>query len=98
MLKQILQGINEMKADISTLKSDVSTLKSDVDSLKLQFKQYKAEYRRDMKKIDLRLNATNETLDSFKFDTDLIIEKNPKLEFSVNRKEKNTESFLEKSL
>ncbi|TYS68290.1 hypothetical protein FZC76_11165 [Sutcliffiella horikoshii] len=91
LLKQILQGINEMKTDISTLKSDVSTLKSDVDTLKVEFKQYKDEYRRDMKKIDLRLNATNERLDSFKFDTDLLIEKNAKLEFRINRLEKNTE-------
>lgn len=112
LLKQILQGINEMKVDIrelksnvstlksdvstlksdvSTLKSDVSTLKSDVDTLKVEFKHYKDEYRRDMKKIDLRLNATNERLDLFKFDTDLLIEKNAKLEFRVNRLEKNTE-------
>ncbi|WP_226679807.1 hypothetical protein [Sutcliffiella horikoshii] len=75
LLKQILQGINEMKADITTLKSDV-------DTLKVEFKQYKDEYRRDMKKIDLRLNFTNERLDSFKFDSDLLIEKNAKLEFS----------------
>ncbi|MGD6814476.1 CCDC90 family protein [Sutcliffiella horikoshii] len=119
MLKQILQGINEMKVDIGELKSDVSTLKSDVstlksdvstlksdvytlkndvstlkndvDTLKTEFKDYKDEYRRDMKKIDLRLNATNERLDSFKFDTDLLIEKNAKLEFRVNRLEKNSE-------
>ncbi|WP_404346672.1 hypothetical protein LG311_13185 [Sutcliffiella horikoshii] len=84
LLKQILQGINEMKVDISTLKNDVDTLKT-------EFKDYKDEYRRDMKKIDLRLNATNERLDSFKFDTDLLIEKNAKLEFRVNRLEKNTE-------
>lgn len=98
LLKQILQGINEMKVDIrelkndvNTLKSDVTTLKSDVDTLKVEFRQYKEEYRRDMKKIDLRLNATNERLDSFKFDTDLLIEKNAKLEFRVNRLEKNAE-------
>ncbi|UAL45874.1 hypothetical protein K7887_13085 [Sutcliffiella horikoshii] len=72
LLKQILQGINEMKVDISTLKNDVDTLKT-------EFKDYKDEYRRDMKKIDLRLNATNERLDSFKFDTDLLIEKNAKV-------------------
>ncbi|WP_404468247.1 hypothetical protein [Sutcliffiella horikoshii] len=84
LLKQILQGINEMKVDISTLKNDVDTLKT-------EFKDYKDEYRRDMKKIDLRLNATNERLDSFKFDSDLLIEKNAKLEFRVNRLEKNTE-------
>ncbi|MCM3617478.1 hypothetical protein M3936_07795 [Sutcliffiella horikoshii] len=119
LLKQILQGINEMKldisdlksdvsvlksdvsvlksdvnvlkSDVSTLKSDVSTLKNDVESIKVEFKQYKDEYRRDMKKIDLRLNATNERLDSFKFDTDLLIEKNAKMEFRINRLEKSTE-------
>ncbi|WP_404458157.1 hypothetical protein [Sutcliffiella horikoshii] len=83
LLKQILQGIIEMKVDISTLKNDVDTLKT-------EFKDYKDEYRRDMKKIDLRLNATNERLDSFKFDSGLLIEKNAKLEFRVNRLEKNT--------
>lgn len=49
-----MQGINEMKADISTLKCDI-------DSFKLQFKQFKAEYRRDMKRMiyDLKPQTKN---------------------------------------
>lgn len=110
LLKQILQGINELKTDVSVLKADGIEIKSDISGLKegqtslqqgqtsLQqgqtrleqdFAAFKHEYRKDMQRIDLRLKGTNERLDSFKFDTDLIIEKEAKLEFRVNNLEKH---------
>lgn len=109
LLKQILQGINELKTDVHDLKADVSILKvdnveikSDIRSLKeghsrlekgqtrleQDFAAFKQEYRKDIQRIDLRLKGTNERLDSFKFDTDLLIEKEAKLEFRVNNLEK----------
>ncbi|MGD6831127.1 hypothetical protein ACQCT5_03120 [Sutcliffiella halmapala] len=103
LLKQILQGINELKTDVSVLKADGIEIKSDISGLKegqtsLQqgqtrleqdFAAFKHEYRKDIQRIELRLNGTNERLDSFKFDTDLIIEKEAKLEFRVNNLEKH---------
>ncbi|MCA1320973.1 hypothetical protein LC085_13710 [Bacillus tianshenii] len=138
LLKQILQGINELKIDVHDLKTDVSILKTDVSNLKTDgieiktdisglkegqtslqqnqvslqqglaslqqsqeslqqgqtrleqdFAAFRLEYRKDMQRIDVRLKGTNERLDSFKFDTDLLIEKEAKLEFKVNNLEKN---------
>ncbi len=42
---------------------------------------FKQEYRKDMQRIDVRLNGTNERLDSFKFDSDFLIE-NIEVQFS----------------
>ncbi len=52
ILKQILQGINEIKTEVASIKE---------------------QHRTDFQKIDTRLKAMNQRLDSFKFDTDYIV-------------------------
>ncbi len=71
ILKQILQGINELKAEMTDIKEQQS---------------------KDMQKIDTRLKAMNERLDSFKFDTDYIVKKQAQQEMEINRINKRLES------
>ncbi|WP_221568719.1 hypothetical protein [Alkalihalobacillus sp. TS-13] len=78
ILQQILQGINELKGEVSTLKGEIT------DS--------KEQQAQDMQKIDTRLKAMNERLDSFKFDTDFIVQKQAQQEMELNRINKRLES------
>lgn len=74
LLKQILQGINEIKEEQA---QQGTTLKEQGERLD---------------RIDKKLKSQNDILQSFKFDTDLLIEKNAKLEFKVNSIEKRFEA------
>jgi DNA repair ATPase RecN len=74
LLKQILQGINEIKEEQA---KQGTTLKEQGERLD---------------RIDKKLKSQNDILQSFKFDTDLLIEKNAKLEFKVNSLEKRFEA------
>lgn len=81
LLQQILQGINEMKEE----------QKKQGERLDRIEQEQKAQGQR-MDRVDSKLKAQNDILQSFKYDTDLLIEKNAKLEFKVNNIEKRFEA------
>jgi hypothetical protein len=81
LLQQILQGINEMKEEQKKQGQRLDSVEKRLESIE-----------EEQKGTNRKLKAQNDILQSFKYDTDLLIEKNAKLEFKVNNIEKRFEA------
>lgn len=81
LLKQILQGINEIKEEQVITNKRLISVEERVSSIEEQ-----------QHITNLNLKAMTQRLDSFKFDVDYLIEKQSKTEIKVNRIEKIIEN------